>query len=41
MATAVAFRAIAPGFDVLSDGEQRLLAEWLDRIVDAPRTGRG
>jgi AcrR family transcriptional regulator len=41
MATAVAFRALAPGFDVLSDGEQRLLAEWLDRIVDAPRAGRG
>jgi AcrR family transcriptional regulator len=40
MATAVAFRAIAPGFDVLSDGEQRLLAEWLDRIVDAPGAGR-
>ncbi len=40
MAIAVAFRAIAPGFDVLSDGEQRLLAEWLDRIVGAPRSGR-
>jgi AcrR family transcriptional regulator len=36
MATAVAFRAIAPRFDVLSDGEQLLLAEWLDRVVDAP-----
>ncbi|CCH85820.1 Transcriptional regulator, TetR family [Modestobacter italicus] len=35
MAIAVAFRAVAPGFDVLSEGEQRLLAEWLDRVVGA------
>lgn len=34
MATAVAFRAVAPQLDVLSDAEQQLLVEWLDRIVD-------
>ncbi|MEO7377922.1 MAG: helix-turn-helix domain-containing protein, partial [Nakamurella sp.] len=31
--TAVAFRALAPRLDVLSDAERRLLAEWLDRVV--------
>jgi hypothetical protein len=35
MATAVAFRALAPGLDVLSDGERRLLTEWLDRVIAA------
>jgi len=33
--TAVAFRAIAPGLDMLSDAERHLLAEWLDRAIDA------
>ena len=32
---AVALRAAAPGLDVLSDGERRLLAEWLDRVIAA------
>ncbi len=31
----VAFRAIAPHLHMLSDGERRLLAEWLDRAVGA------
>ncbi|WIN00549.1 helix-turn-helix domain-containing protein [Actinoplanes oblitus] len=35
-ATAVALRALAPRLGVLSDGERRLLVEWLDRIADAP-----
>jgi len=35
MATAVAFRAIAPRLDMLSDAERQLLAEWLDRAIDA------
>ena len=35
VATAVAFRAVAPVLDVLSDGERRLLTEWLDRVVGA------
>lgn len=34
-ATMVAFRAIAPGLDVLSDAERDLLVEWLDRAVAA------
>jgi AcrR family transcriptional regulator len=33
MATAVAFRAIAPRLDTLSEAERRLLAEWLDRAL--------
>jgi AcrR family transcriptional regulator len=33
MATTVAFRAVAPGLDMLSDAEQRLLAEWLNRAI--------
>ena len=32
-AAAVAFRAVAPQLDVLSDAERRLLTEWLDRVV--------
>jgi AcrR family transcriptional regulator len=32
-ATAVAFRAIAPQLDMLSDPERLLLAEWLDRAI--------
>ncbi len=32
-ATAVAFRAIAPHLDMLSDAERQLLAEWLDRAI--------
>jgi AcrR family transcriptional regulator len=33
MAAAVAFRAVAPQLGMLSGAEQRLLTEWLDRIV--------
>jgi AcrR family transcriptional regulator len=33
MATTVAFRAVAPQLDMLSEGEQRLLGEWLDRAI--------
>lgn len=32
--TVVAFRAAASQLDMLSDSERRLLAEWLDRVVD-------
>lgn len=35
LATAVAFRAIAPQLDVLSAAERQLLGEWLDRAVNA------
>lgn len=35
MATAVAFRAIAPRLDVLSHAERQLLTEWLDRVIAA------
>ena len=35
MATAVAFRAIAPQLDMFSDAERLLLAEWLDRAIKA------
>lgn len=35
MATTVAFRAIAPRLDMLSDAERQLLSEWLDRAIDA------
>lgn len=35
MATAVALRAIAPRLDMLSQAERQLLAEWLDRAIDA------
>jgi AcrR family transcriptional regulator len=34
VATAVALRAVASRLDVLSDAEQRLLVEWLDRVAD-------
>ena len=34
LAAAVAFRAIAPRLDMLSDAERRLLADWLDRAID-------
>ncbi|MEP7021885.1 MAG: TetR/AcrR family transcriptional regulator [Pseudonocardiales bacterium] len=34
-ATAVALRAIAPRLDMLTDAERQLLAEWLDRAIDA------
>lgn len=33
-ATAVAFRAIAPDLDSLSDAERHLLSEWLDRAIN-------
>lgn len=32
-ATAVAFRAIAPGLTTLTEGERLLLTEWLDRVI--------
>ncbi len=35
IAPTVAFRAIAPHLDMLSDAEHRLLAEWLDRAINA------
>ncbi len=35
IATAVAFRAIAPELHVLSESERQLLAEWLDRAINA------
>jgi AcrR family transcriptional regulator len=35
VAALVAVRALAPGLDVLSDAERQVLAEWLDRAVDA------
>jgi AcrR family transcriptional regulator len=34
-ATAVALRAIAPRLGMLTDAERQLLAEWLDRAIDA------
>lgn len=34
-ATTVAFRAIAPQLDALSEAERQVLAEWLDRVIDA------
>lgn len=34
-ATAVAFRAIVPRLDMLSEAERQLLAEWLDRAIAA------
>ena len=33
IATAVAFRAITPQLEALTDAERRLLAEWLDRVI--------
>ena len=36
-AAAVAFRALVPRLDVLSEGERSLLAEWLDRVVATDR----
>lgn len=35
MATTVAFRAIAPRLGMLSEAERQLLAEWLNRAIDA------
>jgi len=40
IAATVAFRAVAPQLDPLSDAERALLTEWLDRIVDAPASDR-
>jgi AcrR family transcriptional regulator len=34
-ATVVAFRALAPGLEALTAAERELLAEWLDRVIDA------
>jgi AcrR family transcriptional regulator len=36
VAIAVAFRAIAPGLDMLTEGERQLLTEWLDRVIANP-----
>ena len=33
LAATVAFRAVAPSLDVLSESERRLLTEWLDRVL--------
>ena len=33
-AAAVAFRAVAPQLDMLTDAEHRLLSEWLNRAID-------
>lgn len=35
LAAAVAFRAIAPGLDMLSVAERKLMTEWLDRAIEA------
>ncbi len=35
MATVVAFRAIAPRLEMLSEAERQLLAEWVDRAINA------
>jgi AcrR family transcriptional regulator len=35
VAAAVALRAVAPRLEVLSGPERHLLAEWLDRVIDA------
>jgi len=37
---AVALRAIAPQLDMLSDPERQLLAEWLDRAIEAMSANR-
>ena len=34
-ATAVAFQAIAPQLTMLRDAERPLMAEWLDRAIEA------
>lgn len=34
-AAAVAFRAVAPQLEMLSDAERQLLVQWLDRAIDA------
>jgi AcrR family transcriptional regulator len=34
-ATAVAFRAVVPSLDTLSEAERLLMAEWLDRAIEA------
>jgi AcrR family transcriptional regulator len=39
LAAVVAFRAVAPELEQLSDSERRLLLEWLDRIVSQPPAG--
>lgn len=36
VAPAVALRAMAPGLDMLTGAERRLLAEWLDRVIAQP-----
>lgn len=35
MATAVAFRAIAPELAMLSNAERQLLDDWLARVISA------
>ena len=34
-ATAVAFRAVVPDLEMLSDAERHLMTEWLDRLISA------
>jgi AcrR family transcriptional regulator len=41
IAAAVALRALAPRLDMLSDAEQKLLSEWLDRAIDGLQPTRG
>lgn len=36
---AVAFRAVVPELDMLSEAERRLLGEWLDRAIEALEPG--
>lgn len=35
LAATIAFRALAPQLDPLSDSERRLLTDWLDRTIEA------
>jgi len=37
-AAAIALRAVLPDATVLTDGERRLLEEWLDRLADSRPT---
>ena len=41
LATAVALRAVAPRLEGLSDAEQQVLREWLDRAIDAGQRSSG
>ena len=41
MAAAVAFRAVATQLDMLTDAEQQLMGEWLDRVIEDYSCHRG